>query len=412
MKKPTAKKDGFVKARIRRWLDIAGDIDRPMNWGDIDSVAAGQRISESRILSISAAFACTRLISEAAGTLPYSLYQKSNAGRVSHTTHPLYDILRHAPNSGSTPAQFWSAMVSSMLLWGNAFAVIKRSSSGDILSLKMIHPKLVTDRIYTDGIITRYVINDEEVSARQILHIANFGTDGQWGLSSIAYGAQVFGNALAGVDAANNTFERGLAPTVALKIDRVIKPEQREDMRKYMSGISGALNAGKTAVLEAGMDAKTIGINPRDAQLLESRAFSTEEVCRWFGVDPSMVGHGSAVSNWGTGLEQKMIGFLTFTLRPILSRIEQAVNKQLLPAEQQKTIYSEFNIEGLLRADSAGRANFYSTMINNGTFTRDEVRAKENLPLMGGNSAKQTIQSGFVTLDSLGQDNEKTNHSK
>lgn len=90
------------------------------------------------------------------------------------------------------------------------------------------------------------------------------------------------------------------------------------------------MNAGKSPLLEGGMKAETIGIPPKDAQLLESRAFSvSEEVCRWFGVDPSMVGHGNAVSNWGTGLEQKMIAFLTFTLRPWLTRIEQAINSNL-----------------------------------------------------------------------------------
>jgi HK97 family phage portal protein len=150
------------------------------------------------------------------------------------------------------------------------------------------------------------------------------------------------------------------------------------------------------------MDIKTIGINPKDAQLLESRSFSVEDICRWFGVDPSMVGHGNAVSNWGTGLEQKMIGFLTFTLRPLLTRIEQAVNKQLLGVNEQGKLYTEFSIEGLLRADSAGRAEFYTTMVTNGIMTRDEVRSKENMPLMGGNSAKQTVQAGFVPLETIG----------
>ena len=150
------------------------------------------------------------------------------------------------------------------------------------------------------------------------------------------------------------------------------------------------------------MKAEKIGIPPRDAQLLESRAFSVEEVCRWFKVDPTLVGHGTAVSNWGTGLEQKMIAFLMFTLRPWLTRIEQAINTSLLTTSESTRYYAEFSVEGLLRADSKSRAAFFSTMVNNGIFTRDEVRKLENMPTMGGNAGVLTVQSAMTPLDNIG----------
>ena len=151
------------------------------------------------------------------------------------------------------------------------------------------------------------------------------------------------------------------------------------------------------------MDAKTIGINPKDAQLLESRAFSIEEICRWFRVPPFMVGHAEKSTSWGTGIEQQMIGFLTFTLRPWLTRIEQAINKDLIPLAAQQNTYAEFSIEGLLRADSAARAEYFAKMANNGVMTRDEIREKENLPRKGGNADVLTVQSAMIPLDQLGQ---------
>lgn len=150
------------------------------------------------------------------------------------------------------------------------------------------------------------------------------------------------------------------------------------------------------------MTAEALGINPKDAQLLESRGFSVEEVCRWYLVDPSMVGHGGKDSNWGTGLEQKMLRFITFTLRPWLRRIEQAINKSLLSPQDQGRYYAEFAIEGLLRGDSAARAALYSVMVNNGIWTRDEVREKENMPRRGGNADVLTVQSAMVPLDNIG----------
>src|SRR5690606_26192094 len=167
-------------------------------------------------------------------------------------------------------------------------------------------------------------------------------------------------------------------PTVAFTMQQVLKPEQREGFRETMKEVSGALNAGKSPLLEGGMDAKTIGINPKDAQLLESRAFSVEEICRWFRVPPWMVGHTEKSTSWGTGIEQQMIAFLTFTLRPWLTRIEQTINRQLLSPADQPRYYAEFNIEGLLRADSAARAAFYSTALQNGWLNRGEVRSEEH----------------------------------
>jgi HK97 family phage portal protein len=115
-----------------------------------------------------------------------------------------------------------------------------------------------------------------------------------------------------------------------------------------------------------------------------------------------MVGHTANSTSWGTGIEQQMIGFLTFTLRPWLTRIEQAINKDLLSPVDQLRYYAEFSVEGLLRADSAGRATYESTMVNNGIMTRDEVRRLENLPPMGGNAGVLTVQTALVPIDQLG----------
>jgi hypothetical protein len=163
------------------------------------------------------------------------------------------------------------------------------------------------------------------------------------------------------------------------------------------------MNAGKAPLLEGGVKFNALGINPNDAQLLETRAFSIEEICRWYRVPPYMVGHSEKSTSWGTGLEQQNLGFLQYTLRPWLKRIEQAVNKKLLGPTERREFYSEFNFEALLRADSAGRAAFFSQMVQNGIYTRDEVRGKENLTPMGGNADELTVQVNMTTLDALGK---------
>jgi HK97 family phage portal protein len=138
-------------------------------------------------------------------------------------------------------------------------------------------------------------------------------------------------------------------------------------------------------------------MNPEDAQMLETRKFNIEEICRWFRVPPFMIGHTEKSTSWGTGLEQQMIGFLTFALRPYLTRIEQAIKRSLIPAEERDSVFAEFKVDGLLRADSAARWSTYQIAVMNGIMTRNEVRGLENLP-PHDSADDLTVQSQNVPL--------------
>jgi HK97 family phage portal protein len=153
--------------------------------------------------------------------------------------------------------------------------------------------------------------------------------------------------------------------------------------------------------MEGGMEASMLGIKPSDAQLLESRAFSVEEVCRRYRVPPFMIGHTQKSTSWGTGIEQQMIGFLTFALRPWLKRIEQAVRKYLLKPEERAKYFAKFDVKALLRTDSAARAEYLSTMTQNGIMTRAEAREEEGLPFIPG-SDELTAQVNLAPLATLG----------
>jgi hypothetical protein len=116
-----------------------------------------------------------------------------------------------------------------------------------------------------------------------------------------------------------------------------------------------------------------------------------------------MVGYGGKDSNWGTGLEQKKLWFITFTLRHWCVRIEQSIKRRLLTPVERLSYFPEFNMEGLLRGDSAARSTFYSSMTQNGILTRDECRVKENLAPKGGNADVLTVQVNLVPIDKLGE---------
>lgn len=215
-------------------------------------------------------------------------------------------------------------------------------------------------------------------------------------------GAQIDAN-----NAASHTFGNNLKAGGFLQTDNILNSEQRQKLRGNLEYFSKPENAGKYMVLEAGMSVSSSGVkmNPSDAQLLETRYFGIEEICRAFGVPPQLIGHTDKASSWASSLEGMNLGFLTYSLRPTLERIEQAIRKKLLSPSERSQYSPKFSVEGLLRADSQGRANFYTTMLQNGVMTRNEVRALEDLPPMAGGDSL-TVQLNLTPLEKLGQDHE------
>lgn len=407
MKSVTVKKPGIIKAQILNWLGVPAGLSDIGFWASHSSSnsASGQTVNEQTMLQLSAVWACVRLISGTISTLPLNLYERTSNGRAVAGNHSLQSIIHSRPNVDSTACIFWESNIAAALLQGNGHSEILKI--GDrVVGLNFLIPCRLSITKTSDG-KCKYVYTENgkqrEIPANKIFKIPGFSVNGKTGLSAIQYGANVFGSAMAASESSSATFKNGLMPTVYFKMASILKKEQREDFRANLKSVKGSINAGESPLLEGGMEADTIGINPNDAQLLESRSFSVEEICRWFLVDPSLVGHGGNVSNYGTGLEQKMIGFITFTLRSWLTRIEQAINKDLLTPAEQVRYYAEYSIEGLLRGDSAARASFYSTMTQNGIYTRDDCREKENLPREGGNAAVLTVQSNLVPIDMLGK---------
>lgn len=398
-------------ASLFRWPGIPADAGDGIayNLGDARLYvrnASGQCVNEQSVLSLSAVWACVSLLSDTISTLPIGFYARKPGGREPALEHPLYRVLKRQPNADMTAAQFIGATVANMLLRGVAYWE-KDESAGRIVGLTFLPSARVSVSINSRGAEEfRFTNRDGTsriLSPSRLVKIPAFSLDGEHGLSAIAFGAQCFGAAQAAEEAAAGTFGRGLLPTTFFKYPTVLRQDQRDQARETIKRISGAVNAGDPVILEAGMEAGTLGISPQDAQLLESRAFSVEEICSWFRVQPFMIGRASqGQTNWGSGIEQQMIGFITFTLGPWLRRIEQAISKDLLRPDERDAYYAEFSIEGLLRGDSQARREFYASALQNGWLNRNQVRALENMPPIDGGDVF-TVQSNLIPLTGLGE---------
>lgn len=372
--------------------------------------AAGKAITIDTVLQLSTAWSCIRLLSETIGTLPLGLFERDGDAKKPANDDPLYELLHNSPNADQTAAEFWEGAVACLCGWGNAYAEKSRTgpaAGNRVTALTPLKPDLMT--VTRRNGRRRYLYSDPtrgqlELDEDQVFHLRGFGFGGDVGLSPVSYARQTMGIALAADETAAATFANGLQNSGFIHLPVGMKPPtrvQKEELIDFFAKFAGSSLAGKMLPLDPGMEFKSLGINPDDAQLLQSRAFNVEEICRWFRVPPFMVGHTEKSTSWGTGLEQQMIGFLTFSLRPYLTRIEQAVRKQLVAPGDRARLFAEFNLEGLLRADSQGRAAIYSTFAQNGISTRNEMRALENRPPMPGGD-QLTVQSNLVPLDQLG----------
>jgi HK97 family phage portal protein len=361
-------------------------------------------VGDAAVLGLAAAWACVNLLCGTQASLPLMVYRTVNGRRDVAPDHPLYRVLHDSPNADQTSLDYWEFTTACIELKGNSFSEVERRGDGSVVALDVpIAPDFVQVSRLGNGSLEYRVTNggrQRTVPQERMLHIRGFGGSPLGGLSTLAFGRAAFASALSVERAASETFRQGARSVGAFVSDKQLNGEQMKEIEGRVSEkYREAVSAGRPLILNNGMTWHALSINPDDAQMLESRAFSVEEICRFFGVPPFMIGHTEKSTSWGTGIEQQTLGFQKFTLRRRLKRIEQALEKQLLtPKDRAEGVTIEFNIEGLLRADSQARAQFYGRMTAIGAMTINEVRAYENLPpVEGGDVPRIQMQNVPIT---------------
>ena len=209
-----------------------------------------------------------------------------------------------------------------------------------------------------------------------VLHIPGLGFDGLVGYSPIAMAKNAIGMAIACEEYGAKFFANGAQPSGVLEHPGTIK-DPRRVRESWTQTFGGSQNANKVAVLEEGMKYTPISISPEQAQFLETRKFQLNEIARIFRVPPHMVGdlEKSSFSN----IEQQSLEFVKYTLDPWVSRWEQGMVRSLLAAEEKKSYFIKFNVDGLLRGDYQSRMNGYAIGRQNGWMSANDIRELENL---------------------------------
>ncbi|HEK0658274.1 TPA: phage portal protein [Proteus mirabilis] len=402
------KKPGRIKSALLNWLGVPISLTSGDFWQEWSGTSSsGKVVTADKAMQLSAVWACVRLLSESISTLPIKIYKsESDGSRSLAKDHPIYRLLCKQPNFEMTPSRFMLMVVASLCLRGNSF-IEKKYIGSKLVALEPLLPQnMMVKRSDQTGML-EYKYTDplgqktRTIPTNKIMHIRGFGMDGICGMIPVKIGRDVIGAALSVEESAAKIFENGLQSSGFLSSEFPLDDEQRERIRSYLLSFVGSKNAGKMMVLEGGMKYNNVTMNPEAAQMLESRTFSIEEICRWFRVPPFMVGHMDKQSSWASSVEGMNMQFLTNTLRPLLVNIEQEISRCLLNGDDD--YYAEFSVEGLLRADSEGRSAYYTTALQNGWMSRNDVRRLENLPPIEGGDI-YTVQLNLTPLDQLGQE--------
>lgn len=376
--------------------------DTILDWiGTDKSTAARVKVTEEKISGLSGVWRSVALIATGVGSLPCHAYRPGEGDiRVKLTSGQAADLLR-SPHADLTPLEFWELTLAHVLLWGNAYLRKVLGPTGRLVGYDHIHPSRVrVGRTKATGLKVFWIDgNDEILTEDRVLHIPGLGYDGICGASPVRLAREGFALALAAEQYGGKLFGSGLMATGVLQTEQRLKEGQADRLAaRWDAKAAGIENAHKTVVLDAGAKFTQLSIPPEDAQFLESRSFQVTEVARWFGVPPHMLMQTEKSTSWGTGIEQQSLGFVQFTLRPWIVRVEQRVSRDLYP----QPAFASFNVEGLLRGDSASRLAFYKGMWDIGALSTNDILALENRgPVEGGDMRYRPLNMGELgTSDS------------
>lgn len=365
--------------------------------------SSGEAVTAETAMRVSAAYACISLVAGAIATLPIGIYERKGNERDS-ADHDYWWMLNEKACDGWTASAAWEAVMLSKLSHGDGFGELLRPRYGTnrVIGWKPLARHTVQP--FKDGKIVRYRITPDDgpmyvLERDDVIHIPSLGFDGLTSPSPLTYAAlEAIGTALASQKHVGKFFSGGANFDYALKTASKLDKQQLELLK---ASLLARVHGGGPLILGGGLEPAQLSVNSKDAEILATRLFTVEEICRIFGVPPFMVGHTDKTTSWGSGVENMGIGFVRYTLQRHLTPIAQELNSKLWPVRER--YFVEHITAALERGDVKARFEAYRTALGRAGeqpfMTADEIRRRENMPsnpnlqTNGGTNAQQPDQA-------------------
>lgn len=351
-------------------------------------------LNESNSWKEITALTCIKILSESVAKLPMKIYQDDGTGAQKAVNDYRYQILKLRANPYMSAYDFWRTMEALRNAYGNSYALIDSAASGrnagKIQGLYPVKPQNMTVYVDDVGLLSgknrvwyKYIDDtgqDMLLDADSVLHFKGFTLNGLVGITPLEYLRLTIDNAQQATTYLNNSYKKGLQTGGILQYVGDLSPEKQVEMRnRYEQLMSGIGNANRLSVIPVGLSYTPIALKMTDAQFLENTRLTIQQLTAVFGIKPHQVNDQTKTSYASTAEANRE--FYTDTLLAILTMYEQETGWKLFTQQEiSDGLYTKINADVILRADPQKRMMMYAQAIQNGVYTPNEARAKEDLP--------------------------------
>lgn len=384
--------------------------------------ATGLSISQGTAMAVSAVYACVRCRSEDVARCTPRLFRKDATGKrvqikpddelKSRPVGPALARTFFNPNEVQTWFEFAEQMQGAHLLRGNAYSVIRRDSRGQLVDMIPVNPDAVLMLEAFDGQLF-YNVNriglwqiamlrdfPSSIAAEDMLHLRGLSFNSLVAFSTIGMARDSIGLAMGLEQQSSRLMANGSRPSVILQSQKRLTDEAAQRLKQQWRELTaGIANAGTTAVLEEGIEAKPLQLSSVDMEFMAQRNFQVQDVCRFYRVPPFKLG---LTELRGIDIAAITQDYVNYTIMPDLERIEQKFEKAF--DLQSQDIEMSLDETVLLRADITTRYNAARIALGGGAFvTVNEVRAGEGLPSVeGGDEVTRPVNMATLGSDVTG----------
>lgn len=343
-------------------------------------VGPGAPVTPASAMRLAVVYTCIKIIAEAVGSLPLISYRRRpDGGRERAPDFYLSELLQYEPNPEMEAVTFIETLTAHVAGWGNGYAEIIRDSGNRPTALWPLRPDRMTV-LRNPGLTYRYIRPDGrsvDLAPSQVFHIRGLSFDGLMGYSVLA-DQQAIALAQVTQDYGTSFFRNNARPAIVAMHPKTLTQGAIDRLKAQFEALKGSTNAGKTVIMEEGLDLKEIGIPPEEAQYIETRKFQRAEIIGMYLIPPHRAGDVERSTSWGTGIAEQNQTWLDVGLGMYLRRWEQAIRRALITSAYRSTFYTEFLREALLRADPLARAQINHVAWMDGRLSADDINEMEN----------------------------------
>lgn len=341
---------------------------------------SGVAVSNEKAMQHATVYSCVNILSRVIGMLPCHMMIKEGNNREIASDFSLYSILHDLPNEWMTSMEFWGMAMNHLALRGNFVAIKNKDFRGNIRELIPVAPGMLQDVTQNKDYSLTYKLrmSDERVlnfSNSEVFHLRGMVMNGYMGVNPIQYIRESIGLGLATEEFGARYFGSGTHPGMIVEHPGKLSPQAHSNLKQSMGETySGLGKAHKLMLLEEGMKAHAVTINPEDSQFLETRKYQKSEICDiFFGLPLTVMSSGDNTPTFASA-EQFSIGFIIYALMPWIVNIEKAIYRDLLTPDQRKKYYAKFKVEGLQRGSFKDQMEGFATAVDKCIFNPNEIR--------------------------------------